>query len=204
MRRLIASVLLVATACSSGAAAQSDPVAEPRISLPVSLYIVRSATSEGLSSGRTVDELEVVAEKMAAIWEVAGITLDIDVVGAIEVPDDVIRSVATRDGRAFLSAAAEGRFEVPDLGAIAGFYVPSAGGANGFAPLLSRAFFVTDHPTVHDERVSSHEIGHLLGLHHATSDESRLMFSGTNGMSLTSEEIAAARYVAQGMVDGVR
>ena len=122
----------------------------------------------------------------------------------IEVPDDVVVAVDRRDGAAFLSAAREGRFDVPASALIAGFYVPSAGGANGFAPQLSRVFFVTDDPSVHDERVSSHEIGHLLGLHHDLQDPDMLMFSGTNGMMLSDEEIAAARYAAQGMLDGVR
>ena len=35
-------------------------------------------------------------------------------------------------------------------------------------------------------------------------DQDRLMFSGTNGMTLTADEIAVARYVAQGLLDGVR
>ena len=109
-----------------------------------------------------------------------------------------------KDGRAFLVAANQGRFEIPDPGALIGFYVPDAGGANGFAPLALRTFFVSDVSTVHDERVSSHEIGHILGLHHALEDQDRLMFSGTNGMTLTADEIAVARYVAQGLLDGVR
>ena len=57
---------------------------------------------------------------------------------------------------------------------------------------------------MHDERVSSHEIGHILGLRHANDDAGRLMFSGTNGMSLTVQEIEVARYGAEGLVDGTR
>ena len=65
-------------------------------------------------------------------------------------------------------------------------------------------FFVTDTPSVHHERVTSHEIGHILGLHHTLDDSGRLMFPGTNGMELTVEEITVARYVAQGLLAGVR
>lgn len=119
-------------------------------------------------------------------------------------PDDVVRGLEDLDSAGFLAAARAGRFSVPDPGVIAGFYVPSLGGVSGFAPSLSRVFFVTDEPTVHDERVSSHEIGHLLGLHHNLDDSERLMFSGTNGMALSEGEVATARYVAQGMLDGVR
>ncbi len=72
------------------------------------------------------------------------------------------------------------------------------------APLGTRTFFVTDEPSVHDERVSNHEIGHILGLHHTTDDSGRLMFSGTNGMEFSEAEIATARYTAEGIIDGNR
>ncbi|MFQ5554045.1 MAG: hypothetical protein ACE5GC_01580 [Acidimicrobiia bacterium] len=196
--------MLVATACSSTPVDASDSEPLTSITIPVSLYVVANQTEGGVSSARSVGEVETVAARMAEIWAPAGITLDIEVVGTIEVPDDVIRAVARRDGSAFLSAFREGRFDVPNPGVISGFYVPSAGGANGFAPSLTRVFFVTDEPTVHDERVSSHEIGHILGLHHDTADPDRLMFSGTNGMTLSDDEIDVARYVAQGILDGLR
>ncbi len=63
---------------------------------------------------------------------------------------------------------------------------------------------MADEPTVHDERVSSHEVGHILGLHHALGDSDRLMFSGTNGTDLADEEITTSRYGATGILDGVR
>ena len=78
------------------------------------------------------------------------------------------------------------------------------GGTNGIAPFGARAFFVTDQPSVHSDRVSSHEIGHILGLYHTLADENRLMFPGTNGMLLTEEEIIVARYAAKGLLAGLR
>ena len=57
----------------------------------------------------------------------------------------------------------------------------------------SRLFFVTDSPSVRHERVTAHEIGHLLGLGHAHRDTQRLMYSGTNGTNLTEEEIKTVR-----------
>lgn len=200
MRYLVPLLFVVVAACGS-TTREDDAQPFETMELPVSLYIV---TSDGASSDRTVDELSDVASRMVDIWIQAGIELDIAVVGEIVVPADVVDSVAVRDGVAFLRAAADGRFEVPETRTILGFYVPDAGGANGFAPFGLRAFFVSDNPSVHDERVSSHEIGHILGLHHDGDDADRLMFSGTNGTSLSAEEIAAARYVAQGIIDGRR
>lgn len=207
MRLLVVSFLMVFAACSSDATITDTTVVEielESISVPVSLYIVVSDTDDVISSVRTADDLIEIGSRMTEIWSQAGIDLEIQVVGEIVVPDDAIQAVADRDGQSFLRAAGEGRFEIPNPGAIVGFYVKDAGGANGFAPFGSRVFFVTDEPTVHDERVSSHEIGHLLGLHHAGVDADRLMFSGTNGMTLAPEEIATARYVAQGLLDGIR
>ena len=49
---------------------------------------------------------------------------------------------------------------------------------------------------VDDRRVSSHEVGHIFRLQHARAGGGRLLFSGTNGMTLAQEEITLARYVA--------
>ena len=87
---------------------------------------------------------------------------------------------------------------------INGFYVRRVGGPNGINPFRSSAFFVIDEPSVFDRRVSSHEVGHILGLHHVLADPGRLLFSGTNGMILTENEATVARYFAQGIIDGVR
>jgi hypothetical protein len=162
VHQLTASALLVISACSSAAVADSTATDLELITLPVSLYVVDIQIDDGTSSARSLSDVEAIGDRMAAIWAQAGIVLEIRVSGCA-VPDYVIRDIGRRENATFLEAIRDGRFELPDPGVIAGFYVPSAGGANGFAPLRSRVFFVTDEPTVHDERVSSHEIGHLLG-----------------------------------------
>ena len=77
-------------------------------------------------------------------------------------------------------------------------------GPNGVAPAGTHVALMIDEPTVDDERVTAHELGHHLGLHHVGSDRGRLLFPGTNGRRLTQEEADVARYVARGLLDGVR
>ncbi len=57
-----------------------------------------------------------------------------------------------------------------------------------------------DTPSVLDRRVSSHEVGHILGLRHTLSDSGRLLYPGTNGMRLSREEAGVARYVARKLI----
>ncbi len=173
----------------------------------MSLYVVDAAEGESkspLSSQRTLAELDDIVASMQAIWDQAGIELLISTITRIEAPPQVLADLGRGETAGFLNGMYSGTIDVPDPGSINGFYVRSLGRINGVAPLGTRTFLVTDEPSVHDARVSSHEIGHILGLHHATDDSDRLMFSGTNGVALSEAEIGTARYTANGIADGVR
>ena len=145
--------------------------------------------------------MEVIAEGVQEIWQSADVEFGPIHVESVAVPPDVLEAI-TRSGDTTLFFEQVGQtFDVPEPGLINGFYVASAAGVNGFTPVGSTVFFVVDEPSVHDERVSSHEIGHILGLRHATDDAERLMFSGTNGMTLIDQEMEVARYGAEGLVE---
>ncbi|MCH7669029.1 MAG: hypothetical protein IIC71_07500 [Acidobacteria bacterium] len=208
--RFLVSFALVAAACSStGAAAITEERATDYkpIIVSMSLYIVDDANSDAespLSSQRQVAEVAEIANRMNTIWSQAGIELSVETVTRISVPGDVLNSLAAGDTSPFLNAAAIGAIAVPDPASINGFYVRSVGRANGVTPVGSRIFFVIDEPSVNDERVSSHEVGHIFGLHHVLDDSMRLMFGGTNGTDLTVLEQSVARYAAEGILDGVR
>lgn len=208
--RFLLPFALVAAACSSpGAAVITDDRATDYDSIVVSmsLYIVDDASGDAespLSSRRRVAEVAEIANRMNTIWSQAGIELSVETVIRISVPGDVLNSLAAGDTSPFLSAAASGAIAVPNPASINGFYVRSVGRANGATPVGTRIFLVIDEPSVNDERVSSHEVGHIFGLHHVLDDSMRLMFGGTNGTDLTALEQSVTRYAAQGILDGVR
>ncbi len=187
-------------------ASDAAPPDEP-ITVPMTLYLVQDradASGSVLSSQRTEAGLATIAEDMGEVWSQANVVFDPVNVETIEVPTDVLEAIALGlDTSAFFDQIGVS-FDVPNAAAVNGFYVRTAGGVNGFAPTGSRVFFVIDEPSVHDERVSSHEVGHIFGLHHQLEDPGTLMFSGTNGTMLTEEEVVVARYTAQGVLDGAR
>lgn len=204
--RFLVSILVLVTACGSTRAGVESQD-EDSIAIGMSLYVIDDAdggAESPLSSKRDLDEIESIAERVKAIWGQAGIDLTVETIARIQVPSDVLLDLGEGVTSSFLNGVAAGAIPIPGPATINGFYVARIGTANGMAPQGTRLFFVTDNPSVNDERVSSHEIGHILGLHHALDDENRLMFSGTNGIDLVDAEVSAARYAASGVVDGVR
>jgi len=188
-------------------AASGPPTPEagrPVITLPVAVYIVDGeAPADAMSSARTAEQLAEVYQAVNRIWAQAKIMIEVQSIQHIQLPTAVLQRILQGDFAPFFTGI-DYEFSIPGTTLINAFYAREIGGANGIVPFRSRFFFVNDAPSVHDERVTSHEIGHILGLHHVLDDPGRLMFSGTNGMELTDEEIVVARYVAQGMLDRVR
>ncbi len=191
--------------CGGASLAQTQP--GNAITVPLSLYLVHDASDplgSALSSRRTEDGLEVIATDMGGVWAQANVVFDPVTIETVQLPRDVLEAIAlSLDTGPFFDQIGA-TFDLPNPSALNGFYVRAAGLANGFAPSGSRVFFVIDEPTVHDERVSSHEVGHIFGLHHDREDRGTLMFSGTNGTVLSEAERTVARYTAEGVLNGAR
>ena len=181
---------------------------EPReiISLSISLFLLmddKENPDPEISTHRTEADLREILEGMNEIWGQAGIRLELETVESVEVPEAMLRGMLAGDLRPFFRAMGRG-IALPETSTINGFYLRRVGDPNGINPFRSRTYFVIDEPSVFDRRVSSHEVGHMLGLHHVLDDPGRLLYSGTNGMALTEDEATVARYFAHRIRDGVR
>ena len=169
---------------------KTDNALLPYLSLPISVYILDDRNGE-LSSTRTTEQLLEVFQNVNEIWLQAGIKFEIKYIGRIELPSNILKELTNGNYNPFLTGM-DHEFQISKPSLLNAFYTSSIGQVNGIAA-RSNMFFVTDFPSVRHERVTAHEIGHLLGLGHAHRDTARLMYSGTNGMILTKEEIKTAR-----------
>ena len=180
----------------------NNPTTHAPIVLPITAYILDDMEGER-SSQRSAEQLRDIYEQVNAIWAPAGIIIDLQSVYRVQLPEIYLTAISSSDFDRFFRGVNQD-FSLPEPSLLNAFYASDIGGPNGITPLRTRTFFVTDFPSVHHERVSSHEIGHILGLHHVPNDSGRLMYSGTNGMALSEEEVAVARYAARGLLDGLR
>ena len=181
-----------------------ESAGEETIAVGISFYLLvddAASPDPELSSRRTQEELVAILEGMNQIWRQADIYLQLKTISTVEVPKDVLKALLAGNLRPFFNQLGR-NIEVPGAAAINGFYVRGLGESNGITVPSTRAYFVMDTPSVFDRRVSSHEVGHILGLEHTLIDRSRLLYPGTNGMTLTQAEVGLAREKAEGLTGG--
>jgi hypothetical protein len=180
---------------AEGTAAGRGTLEDTALELPLRVFIIDDADG-ARSSSRT--EIERIFDRVREIWAPAGIGFDLIAVERLEVESAALDALARGDLGGFAASVPEA--VEASTTSLVGFYASDIGVPNGVTPTGTTAFFVTDDPSVHDERVSSHEIGHILGLQHVAPLD-RLMASGVNGMQLVDDEIATARSTAETILD---
>ena len=165
--------------------------------VPVRVHLFRAPESPAVDTTLTKTDIERIFRKANGIWHAAGIHLWPESVVEEKPPSIEDPHAAALDTSAELrslrpqASRADGMFHVYYVGRM---------GVNGL--FMSRdAVFVQQNAALRvveggiDEplpRVTSHEIGHGLGLSHR-QDRTNLMASGTTGTSLNEEEIATSR-----------
>jgi hypothetical protein len=161
------------------------------LTVPISVYILDDKLGI-YSSERSKEEIVSIFEKVNEIWSQAAIKINVRYIHRTELPHEIVKAFIEGNYKPFLKGINR-EYSLQKLSLINAFYSKRIGGPNGRALMRYGFFLVTDTPFVHDQRVTSHEIGHLLGLGHEQYNPRRLMYSGTNGIKLTTEEIYTAR-----------
>lgn len=183
-------LVLVINGFSTNSLALAQNEQSKIITIPVSVYLLDDQRGK-LSSKSRNERMIVIFEKVNKVWEQAGISFQIKYIGRIVLPTEIMRQLVNGNHKPFL----KGRnvdFQVASPSLFNIYYASSIGFLNGIA-ISDNLVLVTDSRDVETYRVTAHELGHLLGLRHANNDETRLMYPGTKGTVLSSQEIKTAR-----------
>ncbi len=164
--------------------------------IPVRVHLLRSKTEDALNCRLEEKDVQRVFEKISRIWNKAGLAPRIEsVVSEDAVVPEGFQGAAAEFDQFKAARPAKGR----DAGMIHVYYVHLLS-TNGVF-MARDAIFVKDTAALRavkggvDEplpRVTSHEIGHAMGLPHR-QDTINLMASGTTGWSVNDAEIARVR-----------
>jgi hypothetical protein len=169
------------------------------ITLPVRIHLMQSDLMPDMHTTLVEADVRRVMGKVNKVWAQAGIQFEIE---SIKPAEAVPMAEENRLKSEFVRVKSMVPKEVLSPTGIDICYVKKVK-PNGFfygEPIVVKdTASLREVPGGLDEplpRVTSHEIGHALGLSHR-QDTTNLMQSGTTGFSLNAEEIATARAKAQ-------
>lgn len=182
-------------------------MARPQLILPVSLYTV---------NGSVVD-LNAVASAVNGIWNPAGIYFDVSMFAwnTTSWPTTTVDPLPTLQSLAADLTDQAKSTDPPYRHIIRGFYGSWTNSINGISfpnvdwDTPSFLYFVRDSRVAKPEgtqtplleRVSSHELGHILRLAHYKKPVENLMAIGNDGVKITRHEISIARAAASWMLE---
>lgn len=194
---LLLSVVLLAQ--EGKEAAVPAALEMPVITLPVRIHLMQSSSIPDMHTTLVEADVQRVMDKVNKVWAQAGIQFEIESIlpaEAVPMPEE------NRLKSEFVRVKSMVPKEVLSATGIDICYVKKVK-PNGFfygEPIVVKdTASLREVPGGLDEplpRVTSHEIGHALGLSHR-QDTTNLMQSGTTGFSLNAEEIVTARAKAQ-------
>lgn len=188
-------------ACVLGAQAEDRPI----LALPVRVHLMQSDAAPEMHTTLTETDVRRIFGKVNTVWAQAGIRFEIESIvptQAIPLPSDfqaegpfaVVKAMIPKSA---LSKTALDVCYVKEVGPN-GFYYGEPIVVKDTAALREVEGGI-DEPL---PRVTSHEIGHALGLSHR-QDTFNLMASGTTGTSLNEAEITTARARAEKRLSAV-
>ena len=154
------------------------------ILIPVSVHLVDDGTVQ-YTTKRDVDDISRMFEEVNRIWGKAQIIFIVSDIDTIKIENKDFGSVFYGE---IESITNRNDF---DEGMINGYFARYIN-SNGISFPAQGFFIVGDVINVKDYRATSHELGHLLGLHHVGNSD-YLMYSGSNGELLSEKEIEIAR-----------
>jgi Matrixin len=192
-------VFLTALVVASVSHAEEPMARLPVITLPVRVHLVQSATMPDMHTTLVEADVRSIFVKVNKVWAKAAIQFEIESVGPTAATELTPEMRLNSETERIKSMIPKKRLspEAIDICFIKEMM------ANGFyygEPIIIKdTAKLKQVPDGLDEplpRVTSHEIGHVLGLQHR-EDLSSLMHSGASGFLLSKEEIATARLKAQ-------
>ena len=194
---------LILLSLSRGNASTNQFSFDDYLLVPVRVHLLMARNSPAIQTTLTDADISRILGKMNGVWAQAGLHLYLEslVREEADIPDASAEPLTPADHRALL-ALRPSQSKVTNAFNI---YYLKRMSVNGF---FAGAIFVKDTASLRkveggiDEpipRVSSHELGHALGLPHRQAT-TNLMASGTTGTWLNDEEISRARNTARKLV----